>query len=584
MNDFLQREKFRSLQQSFLSLQATSSASRWLPYVLAGIVVAAIAIVYWPVVHASFVWDDWQSFHDTPWLTRGDNWKHYILKDFNSWAYYFRPLSLVLFMLQVRAFDSTPAPMHVISLMIHLVNVALVGKLAWHCATLGDRSPKFRTWGSALCMALYGLHPALIETVSWIGCQFDLVMTMLTLLGLIANLRIQHRWGRAALVSLLFFLAACTKESAISFPLLLVLFDWLVVNHARKDGRTATLGALLSRNWPTYAGVLVAGVAYLIFRRWALGSLTNGLEGFPISMLARLQVIGYIYFHYWKIIFWPVDGMNPIHPFNIQSFTIATTASVTQTTLAVGTFIAGLYLCIRRSSPWGYVIMGVTAALLPVLQVIPGHFERSLYHERYATAAVAVLCAMLPLLRLPGAPTGLLKRRAVPAIMIVAFLWLSFSIVTIRAFLPMWSNDINLWRWAISMHPHAPEAKADLINAYVREKDFADLTVFADSVLADPAPCIGCMIHIAELALENDDLPRANKALYRAARSSLVDKNNEIMQTYYGLSASLLLKENRLDTAEDMAHKALAIAPKDVTVQKLLKDIEARKKASSAQP
>ena len=103
-------------------------------------VLGAIALAYWPVVHGDFVWDDVVNFRWNTWLTEGDQWKHYIFRDFNYWKYYFRPLVVGLFTLQLRLFDGAPGPMHAVSLAIHLLNTAMVGLLALRCSAASGRA------------------------------------------------------------------------------------------------------------------------------------------------------------------------------------------------------------------------------------------------------------------------------------------------------------------------------------------------------------------------------------------------------------------------------------------------------------
>lgn len=167
-------------------------------------VAAVIAFVYWPVVHATFVLDDVIDFIDMKWLSHGDDWKHYIFKDFNGWTNYFRPLVVAFFALQVRLFNNAPGPMHAVSLGMHLVNTTLVGLLSWQCSRATSNA-QLRVGLLALVMLLYGLHPVLIEPVTWIGCQFDMAATLFMLLGLLLNTRIKHRLSRAIAVASCFF-------------------------------------------------------------------------------------------------------------------------------------------------------------------------------------------------------------------------------------------------------------------------------------------------------------------------------------------------------------------------------------------
>src|ERR1700754_473078 len=93
-------------------------------------VLAVIALLYSPVRHAGFVWDDLLDFQQMPWLRTGDQWKQIIFRGFNDWAYYFRPLIVAFFTLQIRLFDVAPGPMHLVSLAMHLLNTFIVGLLA----------------------------------------------------------------------------------------------------------------------------------------------------------------------------------------------------------------------------------------------------------------------------------------------------------------------------------------------------------------------------------------------------------------------------------------------------------------------
>jgi hypothetical protein len=556
---------------------------KWQIYGIAGLVLAVVAFVYLPVVHFDFVWDDWQSFRERPWLTQGDLWKHAIFNGFNDFSFFFRPLVITFFTLQVRLFNSMPGPMHVVSLAIHLINVALVGVLSWQCAGLNAYSLKARAWMTMLCMTTFGLHPALIEPVAWIGCQFDLITTMLITLGLSVNMWIRQKLRRAVVLAVIFFLAACSKESALAFPLLILAFDWVLINNTQKHTLFSDLNAVIQRNGPAYAGILVSGFVYLTFRHWALGSVIDSLPHDPMPLFARLQLIGFVYLHYWKIILWPISGMSPIHPFDTQIFTAFSASSITSSVLAFGIFGASLYAFIKRKHPIGYIVVAATVALLPVLQIIPVQFETSPYHERYAMTALAVLCSTLPLLRAPSHSLSQNGRRIVLLTSTSAiFLWLSFSLMTIRTILPRWSNDVALWSWARAMSPESPQAKDSLLLAYMRYKDFGAAIGLADELLAERDPCLSCMLQIAEIALVNNDDQRAALALERAWTSPLLKANDRRLLIYYQLEAQLLIQENKLDDAERAIRAAVALNATDAKSQNLLAKILALKEQTTS--
>lgn len=534
-------------------------------YYIAALVTMVVGMVYWPVIHGDFVWDDWPGFHDQPWLTQGDLWKHYIFRDFNSWTFYFRPLGVAFFTLQVRLFEGAPGPMHAVSLALHLINTLLVGLLSWRCGMAVSGDLKRRTWATAGCMLIYGLHPVLIEPVAWIGCQFDLILTMLVLFGLLANAYIRNEVTRALAVTALFFLAACTKESALSLPLLVIIFDWALFAKRRDERVLATLRVIVHRNWMSYLGMLLAGFAYLAFRHWALGQIENPFKGNSATLFSRLHEISFIYLNYWRMMFWPISAMGPIHPFDARQFEWVSLQSLAIIFVALGVVLMGLYLAIRLRSPLGCIVLAATAALLPMLHIIPQHFELSLYHERYAIVPLAIICSMLPLLRMPRLPASDASRQrlAIPLLIITGVFWLIFSIIDIHVILPMWSNDTNLWQWALATNPHATQAKSNLLRAYEKNKDYVELHKLGDRILADSAPCAFCMLSIAGLAVDEHDPARAEIALNKARASPLLLMDKSMLHSYYLTTGRMLILQGKPDDAEQVLDAAVSLAPHD---------------------
>lgn len=143
--------------------------------VISAITIALVAIAYWPVVHANFVWDDVVDLHDQAWLRHGDNWKHFIFRDYNYWTNYFRPFGVALLTLQVRLFNDAPGPMHVVSLCIHWINTFLVGLLSWRCLASTTEKAKSK-YLVAAPMLFYGLNPVLIEPVA--GSAASLILSL----------------------------------------------------------------------------------------------------------------------------------------------------------------------------------------------------------------------------------------------------------------------------------------------------------------------------------------------------------------------------------------------------------------------
>lgn len=528
---------------------------------LAAAILAIIAAVYFPVVHAGFVWDDWPSFRDL----QGDRWSHYVFRDFNKWTMYFRPLVVAFLALQIKLFQAMPGPMHIVSLILHLTNVALVGALAHRSGVLANVPPTRGAGVALLSMLIYGLHPALIETVSWIGCQFDLIMTLLVLLGLLANACIERLVIRAAALALIFFFAANAKEAAAVFPMLVILFDAALFTENSERSIITIARSVLRRNWLAYVGMLAAGTAYLVIRHWALDTPGRPPMFGTVNWARQLQEICLVYLSYVKVILWPMAGIGPLHPRNALAFQTVTISSVLTCFAAVGIASSGFVLAVKRRSSVGFIILAVTICLLPVLHIVPVDIDQSLYHERYATLAIAVSSALLSTIPWPRAPVvqGLVARTVRLLLPIAVTLWLMSCVIDIRVLTPHWVNDIALWRWSVSIDPSSLRAKDYLLMAYEDSGDIEGAMAFGDQLIADPVICTSCMLHLAKIALNNHDIARAAAALDKAGRSRLIKSHDDAQQRYLSELGRLLNAQGRHVEAKVMLEKALALDPQD---------------------
>lgn len=529
---------------------------------LAVAILAAIALIYLPVMHADFVWDDWPSMR----YLQSDQWLHFVFRDFNNWVAYFRPLCVAFLALQIKLFHGAPAPMHGVSLTLHLINISLLGLLALRISRATDASKNRRIITSLACMLIYGVHPALIEPVAWIGLQADILVTMLTLCALLATSSIESHRTRAAVLTGLFLLAACAKESASALPLLVLLFDWILYARNGERGLLAIIRTVVRRNWLAYVGMLVAGTLYLILRHWALGNVNYPATPDMKDPLTHFQEVCFIYLNYLRIILWPISGMNPLHVVDVTPFASLSITTLLTDAAAIVIVTAGFYLAIRRRSALGFIILATTTALLPVIRILPVSFERSLYHERYAMLAVTMVCALLPLVKWPSHQAST-QARGIAARVLVStaiFFWLAFSIIDVRVIVPKWRNDTTLWEWALAINPDSTQAKDNLLSVYVQTGDLKSAQALADKLLADPNVCASCMLHLARIALNQNDLHRAATALDRAAGTSLVRNSPEARQLYYRELGKLLVIQGRYHEATQALNAAIALKPDDM--------------------
>lgn len=531
------------------------------------VVATVVMLVYWPVTRAGFVWDDLLTFEQRAWLHHGDAWKQYIFTGFNDWTHYFRPLVVGLFVAQVRLFGGAPEPMHMVSLAMHLVNVALVVLLA---RSLVQRDWKPGTALSLLGGLLYGLHPMLVESVTWIGCQFDQVQVMAALAGLLCVRHIEGLWSRAAAVALCFLLSAGAKESAATYPAIVFLFDWLLRgDRALAPARRGL--ALFRANWLVYAALLLVGIGYLWLRRTMMGSTVAGLEAWMlVPDLARLESIAYVYLKYWAVILGIPTELNPLHPVGSVEFGADPGLMALRMTGAACVASVGLLALSRRFQASGILVLSASLYLLPVLGILPVQFDGSIYHERYAIGAIVLAAVLLPRIveefrPLHGAMPML--SRLLP---VLAVAWLAWAVPNVRATIPLWSNNVALWEWAVRGNPGHADALGNLISAYIETDQPDKAHALVRQALATDMACDHCYLNGFMSAVTRGDTELIDATLHRIRESRTFFRDPGNRYFYFRTVGHLELRLGKPESAATAIREAIAIEPHEPVARLLL--------------
>lgn len=566
-----------------LEMMNNISATGRLAWVPAAIAVAVVVlVVYWPALSAGYVWDDILTFQQRGWLYHGDDWKKYIFTGFNEWELYFRPLVVALFVLQVRVFGGDPAGMHAVTLGMHLVNVGLVILLS---RALSPKDWRFSTLVALLAGLIYGLHPMLVETVVWIGCQFDQMQVMTMLLGLLAAHLIKNPWLKAIAVSLFFMLSALSKESAAAFPALVFLFDWLLrADHGLPLRQSVT--KLLRDNALTYAGLMAAGVGYLFLRHHMMGSAVAGLTPeMLIPDIERVETVAYVYLKYWMVVFGVPTDLNPLHAVGSVRFGESTPILFFRVIAGLGVLACGLLAVSKRLRATGVLVVSITLYLLPVLGVIPITFDESIYHERYAIGAVMLVAVLLPRVFREWADIVSPHFPALVALFpFLVMIWLAWAVVNVRVTIPLWSDNLALWEWAVRGNPESTSARANLIGAYIMYGENERAKEALQEVVSKEMNCPSCYINGFILAVGDEgDLGLAEEMVSWLRDSPSIFDDKGVRFLYLRTAGHLELRLGNYEDAADLLEAAIELEGHDSHVYMLLAETEAaREKISSA--
>lgn len=526
-------------------------------------------MTYYPVTHAAFVWDDLIDFVEMGWLYQGDMWQSYMFKGFHNWARYFRPLGVLGFVVQARLFDGNPMAMHTVSLGLHLLNTALVIALAWRL------SPTSRHWTWLLAPAsglFYGLHPMLVEVVTWIGCQFDQLQVLTALSALLAAQLIAQRALRAVVLGGLLFLSLCAKESAVAVPVAITLIDLLACPQASAPFLRRAADTV-RRHWPSYLAMALAALGYWLLRRHFMGGTlppSQEIVGY-LTMPASWDRIAYTYFKYWQVIFGIVTELNPLHPLSDYTFGTPPWRVALRCIGALAIAALSLLLLGRRLPATGTAVAIASAALAPVLGLVPVQFDDSLYHERYAVGAISWLAVLGPRLLTEWAPLAKRIRPARAVVAALAAVWLAVAIFNIRTTIPLWSNDVLLWSWTVRQHPNDTFAISNLIAARARYDLTKDALDLAHQTADRKLNCTLCYVNGATLSMQSGNLEVADYFLGQALRSLDADLSELInLPVYYRTAADLELRKGNFQESINLFNESIRLQPVDPRARMML--------------
>lgn len=215
------------------------------PYLL---LTGLILLAYGKSVGNGYVWDDRYFLVDFGWLdSLSAAWRTAFSPLFMAEAYV-RPLPLLSLYADNLAGEHRTAVSHAVNVVLHLVSTLLVLSLARDAFRSVAEEDAGRDWKALVMAALFAVHPALTEAVVWVSSRFDLMATLFMLTGL--WLATRDRLSATALafcLSVVFLLAALSKELAAVFPLLLAIF--VTLRESAISGSAPTLRQLLRRRW-----------------------------------------------------------------------------------------------------------------------------------------------------------------------------------------------------------------------------------------------------------------------------------------------------------------------------------------------
>ena len=379
---------------------------------------------------------------------------------------YWRPTFVSWLIVNFRLFGQQPAGWHLTNLLLHLLVVVL-----GYCLARGLRVDKPIAAAIAL---VFAVHPAHVESVSWISGSPDLLLApaLLGSLLIVPSLGGSARWQQWAAALGLYVVALGAKEVAIIFPAIVFVRMW-----RRSDDEPANLRAA-ARIAAIFAGV---AALYFVVRLTVLGSFSRPVDRAPDLVSALLSVPEALLFYLQHLVWpWPIGPSYPLRP--IAAGTIGLTTFVIPLAV-VAAAAAAVWWLARRS------LAGRTGAALLVLPLLPAlnisaFPPDQMVHDRYLYLPLLGFLVVL----LAGLADVVRQRLpqfdAARAVAMAAIVWaVALGTLTVR-YNRAWQNDVALWALAVHVDPTSGGNFAQYAAALEAAHRIDDMAVAADKAVA----------------------------------------------------------------------------------------------------
>lgn len=341
----------------------------------AAAIALAVIAAYAHALSGSFQFDDWNVIVDNPAVHSWGAWRDrmpgirpllkatYVANWISGWG--------------VDGFRG-------VNILLHLVNTVLVAVLVRQVLEVLEVERARAATAALVTAALFALHPAQTEAVTYISGRSVSLMAMFQLSALVVHLRWPAAGGAVAAV-LLFLFAMAAKETAWTLP-----FAIAIVEAARPGSTWRSVLRRTGAYWLALVGLFVAAMAIPGYR-FLLG---RSLETRTLGENLLTQIDG-VFYLFTRPMLLGLTNIDPDLPARTHwTMPLAAEALVLATVLAVASWQWRRRPWLGLGLVWPFAMLLATNSVLPRLDVAN---DRQLYLALIGPAwIVAMLLLSVP--------------------------------------------------------------------------------------------------------------------------------------------------------------------------------------------
>lgn len=420
--------------------------------VAAGIVLLILAC-YFQVHAQDFVnYDDDRYVTDNPFVLRGLSAEGIGFAFGVSSDSQYHPVAWLSHMLDVQLWG-LDAGMHKLhNLLLHCINAVLVFLLLRRlCGSL---------WPAAIAAAAWAIHPLRVESVAWVSERREVLYAMFGLLALFAYLWYSEKrtLPRYALVYVLFILSLLSKPMLVTFPFLLLLFDYWPLKrfdlNFTPENRRRILSAVIDK-LPMIPLIVASSLLTMYISRASLVSF----EQYPLLPRLASASVSYIWYLQHTLLPFGLTAFYA-HPFQYPvQVVLINIASLIVITVGV--------LIHARNHPYAvlgwFMFLGVLVPVSGVMQVgMQSYADRYSYFPTLGLFII-VACGLVELLKQHASRKPLIYAAAgLIVVVLAAFTWPQVGV---------WRNSETLWTHSLRVNEANYTAHNNLGGEYSSRAD-----------------------------------------------------------------------------------------------------------------
>jgi protein O-mannosyl-transferase len=523
-------------------------------FILALSLVLLTVLAYLPVRNNAFI-----NFDDNHYITENTHVRAGLSWDTVKWAFTtydaanWHPLTWLSHALDCQLFGMNPAGAHLISVLLHALNAALL--------FLVLQSLTRFTWRNLMVAAVFAVHPLNVESVAWAAERKNVLSMLFFLLAIWAYRRYvrQPSVARYLGVTGLFGLALMSKPQVIVFPFILLLLDYWPLGRTRLAAPLASVGSAIVVRQRSFTSLLVekiplfglAAISTIVtLQAQRAGHAVRTVIEYSLGSRVETAIISYVLYLRDAFVPWHLAPIYPHADGLLPTWKVLLPAII----LIV---ISGLAILGRKRAPYllfGWLwFVGTLVPMIGLIQVgVQARADRYMY-----VSLIGILVAVIW-----GGADLLARRNFSPAIAaaVCAIVLGALSVATFRQ-IGHWHDSETLWNYTLAVTGENFMAEDNLAQELANQGRTEEALVHFHNVLKlhdwQPSELIAFGMYEQRQGYSSDAI-----AQYQRALQNTSDPKTRAVEFSNIGSAYMDLKD--LDHAQQNFDKALRSDPNNV--------------------